>query len=129
MTKVRTMAWPRRCAVAALVVPVALLWAAAPVSADDLNPVFSALPQMTPAEMADAEGKGSTVNFNATLNYNGVPAESLPDLGITTGDNIIGDNAFSGGGASFTSVVQNTGSDVVIQNLLAVNMNMVESPQ
>lgn len=96
--------------------------------ADDLNPVFSALPQMAESEMSNAAGKGSTINFEATLNFNGEATDNLPDLGIATGDNIIGDNAFSGMGSSFTNIVQNTGSNVVVQNLLAVNMNMVETP-
>ena len=129
MTKVWTMTSLHRLFAAALLVPAGLLLGATSLSAEDLNPVFSALPQMTPAEMVEAEGKGSTVSFNATLNFDGAPTESLPDLGITSGDNFIGDNAFSGSGSSFTSIVQNTGSNVVIQNLLAVNMNMVETPQ
>jgi len=94
---------------------------------DDLNPVFAALPQMAGAEMAGAAGKGSVINFDATLNFNGNATDTLPDIGIATGDNIIGDNAFSGMGSSFTNIVQNTGNNVVVQNLLAVNMNMVET--
>ncbi len=126
------MKMPRRLfgrhGMVAPMVVLGLTFGSSLAGADDLNPVFSTLPQMAGPEMASSTGKGTTVNFDATLNFNGEATDTVPDLGIATGNNVIGDNAFSGMGSSFTNIVQNTGNNVVVQNLLAVNMNMIETP-
>jgi hypothetical protein len=99
----------------------------------DVNAVFAPMRELPRDVLDRANGKGiSDLEQTATLTVNGTnPQEdsaalqSLQTLpsGSFTGDNSIAASAFSGSQV-FAAIVQNNGSYVNIQNLLAVEVNM-----
>ena len=108
----------------------AFLTGPAAADSEDLNPVFAPMTELPRAALDGANGKGvEDVAQNATLIVNGTQdggaaLSGLPDLsGQFTGNNAIDAGAFSGSQV-FAAIVQNNGSFVNIQNLLAVEVNM-----
>ena len=104
-------------------------------STGDLNAVFAPMRELPRDVLDGANGKGiGDLEQNATLIVNGTGLEQQPGAalqalqqvpnGSFTGNNSIAASAFSDSRV-FAAVVQNNGSYVNIQNLLAVEVNML----
>lgn len=66
-------------------------------------------------------GDGSIDNRN---NVNGRVTDNVAD-GVVSGNNTLGDNAFSGA-SGISTVIQNTGSNVLIQNAMIVTVQFAD---
>ena len=66
-------------------------------------------------------GDGSIDNRN---NVNGRVTDNVAD-GVVSGNNTLGDNAFSGA-SGISTVIQNTGSNVLIQNAMIVTVKFAD---
>jgi hypothetical protein len=103
-------------------------------TAGDVNPVFAPMRELPRNVLDRANGKGvGDLKQNATLIVNGTAPQqesaalqslqSVPSGGFT-GNNAIAASAFSDSQV-FAAIVQNNGSYVNIQNLMAVEVNML----
>lgn len=108
---------------------------ATPAIADpgELNPIFAPLTELPRAALDGANGKGiKDLTQNATLTVNGVGPQQQDSAALTAlptiANHFNGDNAIAAGAFSdsrvFAAIVQNNGSFVNIQNMLAVEVNM-----
>ncbi|MGH6953369.1 MAG: hypothetical protein ACREGL_04250 [Alphaproteobacteria bacterium] len=105
----------------ALLAGAAMLAAFGPALADEvLNPVFAQMPEAGEDELRRQAGRGTVVEINLDAVLSGSPT-----ITGDTGMNTIDGNAFQGAHV-FASIVQNSGSQVVVENLMVLNVNMVE---
>ncbi len=93
--------------------------AAAPESTTTRRSPFASKPMTAPALAGKRGGDGSVVN-DAQLK--GVVANNQA-TNVATGSNVISDGAFAGS-AGLSTVIQNSGNNVLIQNATIVNLQL-----
>ncbi len=64
---------------------------------------------------------GAEVQFNH-LNNDGVVSQNAA-IGVTTGSNLVSEGSFAGA-SGFSTVVQNSGNNVLIQNATIINLQV-----
>ena len=102
------------------VIFVGLSMGTPPARANQADAEFNSGAVLSETQLSEQSGQGGVILTNAQLSNNVININSSGNL--INGDNVLSDHALSNVNG-ITSVIQNSGNNVIIQNSTIVNVN------